>query len=514
MTYMTKQELRRHLLNAPPGTTPGGIVSSLRKQGVIMEGDPAMQEVQQGHQNGLFNKLGQRLSNIGEEFTGTFEDKESILGNVLSPIRGGVRIVGQAAGAVGDVFGSALTGGAKVLGAVTPDVVEKPIIEGAKNIGIGILKTPIGQVALRAIEGGMETWQNFKSSNPEIAKDIEAVINIGMLLPISKVTKVGKEAAVSALKPITEPIVQFQAKRAISGLDDVIETALEKGIRPTVRGKKSVLDLQILKNRGKEAVKTIVERRDALKFTDDLGNELTGELPKNLMEFGQAIQQTKKSLFQEYDDLAKQAGKKGVMVDLSDVASKLDEVAESKAKQLGRPQVAEAAKRAAARFRKAKELTPQQTDDLIQELNQSLQSFYVSGANKSQAQVDASIAEVLRRKLDDSVEMATGKEFQLLKNKYGSLKSIEKDVVNRALVDARKNAKGLLDFTDIFTGGDIIGGLISLNPAMIARGATGRGIKEIFKRLNDPNRIVRKMFEHVDDVLRKSSSVTEDIIRP
>ena len=40
MTYMTKEQLRQHLLNAPSGTTPGGIVSALRSQGVQMEGDP------------------------------------------------------------------------------------------------------------------------------------------------------------------------------------------------------------------------------------------------------------------------------------------------------------------------------------------------------------------------------------------------------------------------------------------------------------------------------------------
>lgn len=40
MTYMTKAQLRQHLLNAPAGTTPGGIVAALRAQGVQMEGDP------------------------------------------------------------------------------------------------------------------------------------------------------------------------------------------------------------------------------------------------------------------------------------------------------------------------------------------------------------------------------------------------------------------------------------------------------------------------------------------
>lgn len=38
--YMTKAQLKEHLLNAPSGTTPGGIIAALRAKGVQMEGDP------------------------------------------------------------------------------------------------------------------------------------------------------------------------------------------------------------------------------------------------------------------------------------------------------------------------------------------------------------------------------------------------------------------------------------------------------------------------------------------
>jgi len=72
--------------------------------------------------------------------------------------------------------------------------------------------------------------------------------------------------------------------------------------------------------------------------------------------------------------------------------------------------------------------------------------------------------------------------------------------MNRILVDARKNKKGFFDLTDVLTGGEITAGVLSGNPTMIAKGFAGRGIKEYIKLLNDPNRIVKKMFSKLEGV--------------
>jgi len=69
-------------------------------------------------------------------------------------------------------------------------------------------------------------------------------------------------------------------------------------------------------------------------------------------------------------------------------------------------------------------------------------------------------------------------------------------------VNARKANKGLMDMTDIFTGGDIAAGLLTANPALLAKGTVGKGLKEVFKALNDPDRAIANMFKktygHVD----------------
>jgi hypothetical protein len=42
-----------------------------------------------------------------------------------------------------------------------------------------------------------------------------------------------------------------------------------------------------------------------------------------------------------------------------------------------------------------------------------------------------------------------------------------------------------VDFSDIFTGGDLMAGAISGNPALFFKGLVGKGIKEYTKFLNN-----------------------------
>jgi len=133
-------------------------------------------------------------------------------------------------------------------------------------------------------------------------------------------------------------------------------------------------------------------------------------------------------------------------------------------------------------------------------MNKNLQAFYrnPSYESASKAAVDAGIANNMRKALDSAIEGATGSQYQILKNQYSALKAIEQDVVRAAMRDARRNVKGLLDYTDIFTGGQMIGGLLSLNPAMFTKGAVERGFKEWLKLLNDPNRAVANIFRKLE----------------
>ncbi len=53
------------------------------------------------------------------------------------------------------------------------------------------------------------------------------------------------------------------------------------------------------------------------------GTEIAGQLPKSLKQFADAIEQTKAGVFAKYDAMARQAGDKGVTVDLAPAVAEL-----------------------------------------------------------------------------------------------------------------------------------------------------------------------------------------------
>lgn len=139
--YMTQDELREHLLKAPPGTTPGGIVKSLRAQGVIMEGDPMAQPG--GPSDPYGDPFDPKLPgnstpvisgrDIGRGITSTFP----VVGGVVGAIAGGGAGLPTGPGAV--AAGSAGAGAGAALGEMAR--------KGANEMmGIGDKTTPMQDV--------------------------------------------------------------------------------------------------------------------------------------------------------------------------------------------------------------------------------------------------------------------------------------------------------------------------------------------------------------------------------
>lgn len=298
-------------------------------------------------------------------------------------------------------------------------------------------------------------------------------------------------------------------------VNQVIDTGVIKAVRPSVVGKRTASQSLKYNNNARDAVKTIVENKRNLRFTDDLG-ETVNRLPENLGEFSQAIQQTKSQVYNYYDDLLNRAGEQRGAVNLSKTATKLDDVINNKTLQIHDPSVIKHAQDVQARLSSVGKIGVREADDLIKSYNNSLQAFYKNPTYDSatRASVDAMIANNLRASLDDVVSGITGKQFQSVKNKYGALKAIERDVNRRAIVAGRQNVKGLVDFTDIFSAGDVVRGITGFNPASVAKGLAQMSIKKAFKKLNDPNNIVKDMFKRVDRLHEPiAEAITPEILR-
>lgn len=450
----------------------------------------------------LGSELLQRGRNIVSSFkTGTqYEPDKGIIGNAVQGGLTPLHVAGQVAGAIGDVIG---TGAELAYKTAVPEPTQQKI----RGHVLDIFNTPEGQTGLNALKQGMDYYQRFKEANPEAAKSLEDVLNIATVVPGVKVAKEGFKEA----KNVASDAIDLTARMAKGGEESIgkaIDTGIEKGIRPSVVGKKTAQQIESFKQNARTAVLAITKNKKNLSFLNDVGESIKGSVPSSLKEFTESVEQTKKTIFKKYDSLAKKAGDAGGKVELSNVADELRKVGQDNVLRDLYPDVVSYAEKRAESLSKRASYSTEEAQTAIKHLNESLQAFYRNPTfeSASKAQIDAMIANNIRTSLDNVITGVTGEGYSALKKVYGALKSIEKDVAHRAIVDARKNVKGLIDFTDIFSAGDIISGIATMNPAQIAKGGFQKAIATVYKKLNDPNRTIKKMFQEAERYIQRKET--------
>jgi len=294
-------------------------------------------------------------------------------------------------------------------------------------------------------------------------------------------------------------------------VDSFIQRSFERAIKPSVAGKSTASQLAAYKDRAGSAIASIVENKANLRFTDPAsGHPVVGELPKSIEQFGEAVEQTRQRIFQRYDAMAQAAGQQGARVTLDAAARELDKIAGSKTVQDFSPQISSYAESLAETLRKRGGYSAEEAQAAIQHLNQSLNAYYRNPTAEyaGRASVDAMVANQLRSGLDDAVEKAHGPGYQDLKNQYGALKTIEKDVIHRSVVEARKTTgSGVIgSIGDVASAEEVIRGALTLNPATIAGGAALKGAMAYLKYRRDPNRAVERLFKAADDKIQQINS--------
>lgn len=473
----------------------------LRKKGYSQTQLQGLQ--QENKPKSFFSKLGDALKSRASNFADTSLAVNS--GQITSP-EATIRGAGQIAGAVSDVAGIALGSAAKTAYKALPQQGQANL----KDIGTGVMQSRPGQAVMGGVQSGMEAYGGFKERNPRLATNLEAVGNVASVIPVGFGGKVaGKESL-----NIAKDVAGLTKRIGKSNIDDVIETGISKGIRPSVVGKNSLAQLDQYKAKAKEAVLNIVKNKQNLSYVDEFGESVAGKLPSSLKELTEAVDQTKKRIFSEYSALATKAGGTGVAVDLNKVTSELGKIVNDKVIQTISPETAQYATNLIERFSKQGSFTPEQAQQAIANMNSSLEAFYRNPTYGTyrQAQIDALITNNLRESLDEVITSATGPGYAELKKAYGALKTIEKDAIKRAVVEGRKNAKGLVDFTDIFSAGDVVMGVVTGNPAQVAKGAIQKAVSSYIKRLNSPDSAIKKMFQKVEGAIEKGKSTSAPFV--
>lgn len=165
------------------------------------------------------------------------------------------------AGAMMDFLGEVLVSGGRGLSAITPDIIEDPLKDAVISAAHGFLNTDVGQLGLNAAKKGIDEWFEFKGNHPRAARNIEAIVDIGLILAPVKAKPVvaaeptiaGRAAAgltVRAEKQIVESksaFVQDLVRPKLTAavrVEEVGRTA-EAGILNTKKVKPSPKELEL-----------------------------------------------------------------------------------------------------------------------------------------------------------------------------------------------------------------------------------------------------------------------------
>jgi len=475
-----------------------------------------------GEVSGLGSDLSKRASNISDVFS-TGINK----GSIMSPkeaLVGGAKIASEATGGIADVFSRGFS-------ALTDIISNSPELQKFSNTKIGnaISDTTKGAgeqvgVITQPAKDALTSWAQ---QHPDVASLITSIGKTGLNLSMIEggtaakgitgdlasqstklaergVTEVGNIASdvktlagnkISSMLPEAKP-------QTIPKLDEAkVLDNYNRSIKPSVAGKKTAQQISDYNSKVVTGVKSIVENKSGLEFTDDVGNVIKGETPKTVDQMSQAISQTKKSIYDKYDALATQAGEKGIRVNARNIAMNLDPVIKSKSLAISNPEAVKYAKSLQERLWTNGEIDAKTAQEVIQNYNSELKAYYRNPTPglASNVQIDAMIANKMRTMLDDGITNATGEQYQTLKNQYGALSSIEKDVANRAQIYARQSKVGLAsNLSNIASGAELVRGLITMNPADIAASLTIKGVQKYIQYLNNPDVGIQKMFNELD----------------
>lgn len=374
-------------------------------------------------------------------------------------------------------------GAAGTLAITGPALAAKPLTAVGKKIAAELATKP----TLQATAGGAA------GAGSEIAEELGAG-EVGQA--VAGITAAGFGAVGAAKTVGLMTAIKESAPKLSKEYARIVTQGINKGIRPSVAGKGTYSQAKAYEKKSADAVGSIIDNKPNLQLTDDYGDIVAEKLPENLRQFSQSIEQTKQGIFEQYNTMAKEAGEEGAKISLSPAVKELKKITTRKAIQDNAPETVAYAEQRLDALAKRGSYTAEEGQEAVKIMNQSLDSFYKNPSpdTASRAYVDALVSNNIRKSLDKAITGLKGPGYQELKRKYGALKTIEKEVSQRAIVDARKNKAGLVDFTSVMSGDRAVHGILSMNPVSVGQGAAIEGIKAIIKTVNDPNRTVKKMF--------------------
>jgi len=376
-------------------------------------------------------------------------------------------------------------------------LTHKPFTEGGQQLlnaaapagFLGELAKSAGKRAGEAI-----TDAGYPNLAATVATGIEAAPDVATLGVLKSITSLGQVAK------------GLSAKTA-----DSVITTYNKAVAPKFKTKQTVSQVEKYNNHLLDTVVDTVKNKDKLVFETVEGDKVS-KLPESRIEMQEAVNQRKISLFEQADSLVKETDSKGKFkVDTEDISDELLKLTDDKVLKDEYPSTINyALKKAEAYLKRSEEggYSATEAQRAVAAANVSQKAYLQNPSrdNFGEAMVDALVANKLRKKLDDTVQQATGEQYQPIKNLYGSYKAVEEDIARSA--HKARNMQGnktIPNFTDIISAHQVISGLANLAIGNTA-GAIGKlpsggamaALSYMKKIMLDPDPKIKAMYEKVD----------------
>lgn len=257
--------------------------------------------------------------------------------------------------------------------------------------------------------------------------------------------------------------------------------------------------------KAKDSVYTIVTRKEELTLTNEAWEVVKNKIPHSINQFNEATQQIKRNIYEEYSEISKTANIK-TEVNYMPIIKELETLKTNRVfKDMPESQSLE--KYIDSIISSFKENWWQRSildaEELKKSYNSKLDAFYRNPTTNdySKSNIDALVNNLIWKQLDDTILSATWDDYAILKNQYWALRTIEKDINHRAIIEARKWWASITDHASILTVRDTV--------AAIGRWDIVRGwewvatewFKAVYKYINSPDRKIKNMFNAADKVI-------------
>lgn len=451
---------------------------------------PAKQPISQpreqpGQEGGFISNVSADLEKRIE--SGVQTGKE-FLGGELSLQEAMLQEGGTVAGAALDVVGEGLASAGRGIKEITPEPVQEAVGAGFESL---INALPFKDEAIEALSSGTEGWKSFSESNPRIAKDIESVVNIGMILSPAKMKVKAKPTLLSdAAKSLDSTAKRQILKKRSDFVGDLITPERTKKVLTEETSRTAEKGRGVFK-------RSVVELSKKEKEIADEVSKINSVTPKNSFQGNlNAISQENTKLARKLD---KAVGNRKVLGIHNKANKKIDDaisliIAES-------PVITGKAETVANKIAiKAKQIiarspdTPKGVLDARKELDSWIKSQKGKKVFDPELEGALSVAvRSVRGALNDTVEASTGasvkkslKKQSLLYNAMDNLGPKAAAEANNAIGRLVQNMAQILPFRSKFVnevgtvlGLGVVGSSVLLSPYFAGGlGATvvGRGV--------------------------------------